>query len=248
MKSSHLTGIIAIALAIIGTLFASPNAYALNFVPSETEWATWPDYCRARYVVSGAGAKSAFATRVSRAEVSRQMARMSNDWNWLHHNCAAMVYLSRAKAEETARRKEYWLTEAENNFMGYYQRVNRESQMYIDVALNIAKVHRSRGNSRTALEFLDEAINEHPLASSPYALASLIHKDNGDIDKAVSVLLQGIRATDGDSAELHYFLGLMYIELNDIDSAVEHAQSAYRLGYPLPGLASKLRKLGRAIK
>lgn len=49
---------------------------------------------------------------------------------------------------------------------------------------------------------------------------------------------------DGESAEAHYNLGLLYVRLEDYSSAVEHAQLAYELGYPLPGLKAKLVRNG----
>lgn len=50
---------------------------------------------------------------------------------------------------------------------------------------------------------------------------------------------------DPNSAEVHYNLGLLYIELKDLDKAREHADKAYSFGYPLPGLKNKLDRLSR---
>lgn len=47
-----------------------------------------------------------------------------------------------------------------------------------------------------------------------------------------------------DSAEVHYNLGLLYIELKDLEKAKAHADRAYELGHPLPGLQMKLKRLG----
>lgn len=223
-------------------LFQAQPSHALAFTPTETEWVTWPDYCRARYVVSGAGVKSLFAARVPESEISRQQARMGAAWYWLHHYCAGLAYLSRANAD--AAKTEYWLKEAEVNFLGYYQRVDQASPMFVDAAINMAQVHRKRGDTGTALRFLDEAMHAQPAATSPYALASIVYRENRDLKGAVAVLLRGNEAVGGNSAELHYFLGLIYIELKDLESATNHAKRAYELGYPLPGLASKLQQLG----
>jgi len=42
------------------------------------------------------------------------------------------------------------------------------------------------------------------------------------------------------SAELHYNLGLLYVDLENYPKAREHARRAYDLGYQLPGLRRKL--------
>lgn len=67
------------------------------------------------------------------------------------------------------------------------------------------------------------------------------------MQKAHEVLLAGNKACDGDSAEIHYFLGLLLVEENKIDEAVLHARRAYELGYPLPGLMAKLERLGKKL-
>jgi len=47
-----------------------------------------------------------------------------------------------------------------------------------------------------------------------------------------------------DSAEAHYNIGLLYVKLKEYELAREHAVRAYDLGYPMPGLKSKLARLG----
>src|ERR1700682_1722293 len=40
-------------------------------------------------------------------------------------------------------------------------------------------------------------------------------------------------------------LGLAYFDLRDYDNALDRARSAYRLGFPLPGLRNKLQEVGK---
>lgn len=49
---------------------------------------------------------------------------------------------------------------------------------------------------------------------------------------------------DADNPEVHYNLGLLYIEMKDLEQAKVHADKAYELGYPLLGLRNKLKRLG----
>lgn len=49
---------------------------------------------------------------------------------------------------------------------------------------------------------------------------------------------------DHNAVEAHYNLGLLYFNQKDFSKSVEHARLAYDLGYPLPGLKSKLLKKG----
>jgi tetratricopeptide (TPR) repeat protein len=46
------------------------------------------------------------------------------------------------------------------------------------------------------------------------------------------------------SPEVHYNLGLLYVDRNDFHLAKLHAKKAYDLGFPLPGLRNKLIRAG----
>jgi tetratricopeptide (TPR) repeat protein len=48
-----------------------------------------------------------------------------------------------------------------------------------------------------------------------------------------------------EQATIQYNLGLMYVKRKDYDKASAHAQKAYALGFPLPGLKNKLKAAGK---
>lgn len=48
-----------------------------------------------------------------------------------------------------------------------------------------------------------------------------------------------------DNATVNYNLGLAYFNKKDYDQAVVYARKAYQLGFPLPGLKTKLRGVGK---
>lgn len=243
-----LNMVLAICCAA-GFLALSPQrADALAFTPTQSEWAAWPDYCRARFVVSGAGAGSQFARRVSQAEVARQRAKVGEEaWHWLHHYCAALVYTKRIPDETHPIQLRTLKRDAEANFMGQYTRISKDNWMFPEVAIGIAQMHRQNGDLQQAMEFLTEAMTAQPKASSPYVLAAIIYRENDQFGEAIEVLKRGNDATEGQSAELQYVLGLTYADMGNLDDAVVHAREAYRLGYPLPGLARKLQRAGRSL-
>ena len=60
--------------------------------------------------------------------------------------------------------------------------------------------------------------------------------------------LQHMKAAEeaiGDNANLHYNMGLAYLDLKDYDNALKHAHRAYQLGFPLPGLRNRLERAGK---
>ncbi|MFO1412797.1 MAG: tetratricopeptide repeat protein [Burkholderiales bacterium] len=56
--------------------------------------------------------------------------------------------------------------------------------------------------------------------------------------------LDAALALAGDNANVYYNLGLAYFDLKRYDSALANAQKAYALGFPLPGLRTKLQQVG----
>ena len=50
---------------------------------------------------------------------------------------------------------------------------------------------------------------------------------------------------DEDNPNVNYNIGLIYFDLRDYEKSLYHAQHAYRLGFPLPGLRNKLMKAGK---
>ena len=66
----------------------------------------------------------------------------------------------------------------------------------------------------------------------------------GNRDEALSQL-QVAEENSGDSATVHYNLGLLYLDLKDYDRSVQHARKAYDLGAPLPWLKNELAQAGK---
>jgi tetratricopeptide (TPR) repeat protein len=57
--------------------------------------------------------------------------------------------------------------------------------------------------------------------------------------------LNRIKDSDGQSANLDYNIGLVFLDLKEFDKALAHAHKAYQAGFPLPGLRNRLVRLGK---
>lgn len=69
------------------------------------------------------------------------------------------------------------------------------------------------------------------------------HK-KGKLSLALEQMLEAEKL-DPNNANIEYNLGLLYFDKKDLDNAELHAKNAYDLGFPLPRLKEKLRKVGR---
>lgn len=68
-----------------------------------------------------------------------------------------------------------------------------------------------------------------------------------EFDRALEIYNVGL-GLDENNADAHYNMGLLYIEKNDLVKAQYHADRAYALGYPLPGLRNKLNRAKGSAK
>ena len=100
-----------------------------------------------------------------------------------------------------------------------------------------------KGRYRTAECYFVRANKFQPKDGVPYMLHAIFLHKKKKLKSALEqyILAQGLLP---DSAEIPYNIGLLYIDMKEYKSALKYAKRAYKLGYPLPGLREKLRKLG----
>jgi tetratricopeptide (TPR) repeat protein len=91
--------------------------------------------------------------------------------------------------------------------------------------------------------WLERATVFSPSDGTPFLLSGVYLASNGLQQEALTQLKQAARLLP-DNAEVEYNLGLVYLNLHDYDAAHMHAQRAYDLGFPLPGLRRRLAEAG----
>lgn len=91
--------------------------------------------------------------------------------------------------------------------------------------------------------YFERAIRFQPDDPMPYGIAGAYFAQSGQRDTALTYLEKAGELSDGN-ANLHYNLGLAYLELGLTERAVEQAKRAYAAGFPLEGLKNRLRALG----
>ena len=96
----------------------------------------------------------------------------------------------------------------------------------------------------TAECLLERAIRFKPLDAVVHTIyGAHLHK-SGKINEAIQQY-QIAEKINPNWSELQYNMGLLYLEIKQYAQAKQHAQRAYQLGYPLPGLRNKLKQVGQ---
>ena len=225
-------------------LLAAHQTFALEFVPSDLEWGAWPTYCRARYMVSGAGSQSRYAGKVSRATIDEWELKLKPVWYGLHHYCAGIHLFARATREKEKRfaRSGFERVASEASFS--LARASESHPFYSTILTLRGRAYFELGQFDNAKLDFARAIQLHPEVSDPYAAWGLLLRRSGHPTEARETLERGIESTKGGTAELHYLLGIVLFDVKDYEGALEHAKIAYKKGYPLPGLKRKLKNAG----
>lgn len=107
-----------------------------------------------------------------------------------------------------------------------------------------------KGRPREALSkippaecYLKRAIHFRPKDPVVYMLFGIYLHLAGMPDKAATYYKKSLRL-DPDSAEAHYNYGLLLVDEKKYKQALTQARRAYELGYPLPGLRTRLKQAG----
>ena len=96
---------------------------------------------------------------------------------------------------------------------------------------------------RSAECYFDRAARFAPHDGIVRLIQGIYFYKSGDIDAATEEFRTAL-ALSPDSAEVHYNIGLAYVELDRLAEAKEHADRAYELGHPMAGLRNKLKRRG----
>lgn len=236
----------ALLLTLMTASVALPTrAWSYSFIPDQLEFTSWPSYCQARYVTTNIGSTTPFAGTLSPASI--ETARTSigaQAFEHVHHYCAGVIYLRRARTEVDQRRRKSLLDEAFTESMYTFNRVITGSPLYATIATTMAQIEKTRGNDDNALQFLTTARSAAPTDPMTHLSLAIYYRDSGRLADARRTLEEGLKATEGQSYEIAYNLGLICMELKDVDCAVANARFVYDAGFPLPGLRNRLEKAG----
>lgn len=229
----------------IGALVFPLWAGAFQFTPTDLEWTGWPGYCQARYVTTNIGGTSRWNRDFPSAEISYWRNAIGEDsFMHVHHYCAGTVWFTRYRLEADSRQRQLMLDTALRETTYTYERIPSTSVIASNVAVTMAEIADARGETELARGYLEKAIQNRPEDALPYVALAVHHRRRKQLELAERSLLMGDKALDGKSMEIQYNLGLVRLELGNIEGARESALQVYKQEYPLPALRNKLIELG----
>jgi tetratricopeptide (TPR) repeat protein len=244
-KSQKAAFLVALPILLLGC--AGARAAGWGFVPEPAEYAAWPEHCRVQYSYINRGA-NAYGDAYPQAAISVwRMSIGEKTFTGAHHYCAALIYLNRLRLENDPKMRQFLIGRALDDGYFTYSRAEKQSNLFPNIAVVMAQAKFENKEADEAFKILNDAIAAQPKRIESYAALANMHRKQKNLAQARDVLQQADVNSEGTSAEVKYNLGLLQIELGDIDAAVESAKQAYALGHPLPGLRNKLQKLGRSL-
>lgn len=92
--------------------------------------------------------------------------------------------------------------------------------------------------------YFDRAIRFQPDDAQVKMLYANYLQRRGKLREAVAQLDEA-GPLAGNSANLHYNIGLVYLDLGEFEKSLNHAHQAYSMGFPLEGLRNRLKRAGK---
>lgn len=228
------------ALSAILSLATAHAAW--DFVPTASEYQAWPEYCRVQFTLHGDVFSVPNGTRYPSATIDMWRQLIGGPFEGLHHYCASIHFLSRGRALGDSNERQFVLHRALADAMFSFAPADPNSVVYPDMAVTVAQIRMELNSVEEAEEALLGAIKAQPTRIEPYVMLALIQRKAGKLELARDTLLEADKVSGGASAEIQYNLGLINLDLGDIDAATENAERAYSAGYPLQGLKRRLEK------
>lgn len=106
------------------------------------------------------------------------------------------------------------------------------------------KTTKIRGAQYTVECYMIRAEAFRPEDGMVKVIYGLFLSQSGRVKEAVAKL-EAASELESRNANVHYNLGLAYLDLGRYDKALESAHRAYAGGFPLPGLRDKLKRAGK---
>lgn len=212
------------------------------------EWASWPDYCKVAFLSSGWSENSPYAAPQLKGWAAQLRSSLLEPMRipGPHHFCVGMIYVNRARNATANQRSTGDLRMALDEINYSLSRMEKSSPSYSLIMAYFGTAHYLLGDRAKATGIWEDGIRTQPERRESYLAMVQALLSEKRYKEALERLLDYDGKKEYATADGEYFLAYTYLELGDYDQARIHADQAYALGYPFPGLRDKLKKLEKS--
>lgn len=121
---------------------------------------------------------------------------------------------------------------------------NHHRALYAAVRFHLGKSEHGFVKMRYSMDcYFQRAMAFQPADGVVPMIYGIYLFKTGNVEDAQNRFAQAIELAP-NSSEVHYNYGLILVDAGDLVKAKQHAERAYELGYPMPGLRNKLKRAG----
>lgn len=213
---------------------------------TESEWQSWPSWCKAVFLASEWANSSKFRGRLTGTAIDSERKSFMATYgvHGPHHLCLAIIYINRARSM-TNEKGEF--SPRKNLIKKAINEISYSEQRTPKTAPGISLLNAYRGiafhlngESTKAIAAWEEGIRLQPSKKDSYlAWAQSLIADKNYLE-AHRLLSRYDKSKEYETADGEYFIGFTLYKLGKKTEAKERIDKAHALGYPFPGLKKKI--------
>ena len=168
----------------------------LPFMPSASEMALLPEYCKARFTDQHSPQYQAWTQRVGPKFLS------------IHHYCAGLNYINRYQRLVNDEKRGYYLSRAVPEIDYVAKNMPADFVLAGEIYLNRGIAYKLMGNNAAAARDFMKALERDPKQARAYLYLSEIQMKSGSKDKALELVSIGLKRAPGSKALQRKYLQL----------------------------------------
>lgn len=230
---------LSIGLVLLGN---TAPLFAFDLMITQREFVQLSSRCQL-YYFAVMGSRLPFDSPFSREQVQQgriEAEKVGGAW----HYCGGLVWLNRATvaADVQSKKRAYNQALEEINFTA--RKISETSHMYSEVQVNLARALFYTEQHEKSRHLLNSLLQKKPTMTSARIELARQLRATKNTPQAIELLENATAKEFEVSADLNYFLGVYQYHEGNYAAAKKHADHAYKLGYPLPWLKTKLAQKG----
>ena len=217
--------------------------------PSEFEFLTAPDYCKARFTGVYFHADEVPYLRYPESEKRKWEQRLGGVYKHMHHYCFGLVLLSRAQSPSWLRRHGHrarGVFDRAAGEIGYTVRADTpQNPLWLRMRLDLARAYEGAGDRDAAINLFKQMLARFPDQTAVYVAQAQMADRAGERDQAIQILLEGERNARSKGA-IYFELAHLYFDRGDKQHAEIYTTKAEQAGLNMAKMRKRLADINSA--